>query len=53
MVEPIGSILAQKQSLRSFGNQGIHIFWAGIMATKKHFFPYGSLSIRDGSEIRF
>jgi hypothetical protein len=28
-------------------------FWAGIMATKKHFFPYGSFSIRDGSEIWF
>jgi hypothetical protein len=28
-------------------------FWAGIMATKKHFFPHGSFSIRDGSEIRF
>jgi hypothetical protein len=28
-------------------------FWAGIMATKKHFFPYGSFSIMDGSEIRF
>jgi hypothetical protein len=28
-------------------------FWAGIMATKKYFFPHGSFSIRDGSEIRF
>jgi hypothetical protein len=28
-------------------------FWAGIMATKKHFFPYGSFTIGDGSEIRF
>jgi hypothetical protein len=28
-------------------------FWAGVMATKKHFFPYGSFSIRDVSEIRF
>jgi hypothetical protein len=28
-------------------------FWAGIMATKKHFFPFGSFSIRNGSEIRF
>jgi hypothetical protein len=23
------------------------------MVTKKYFFPYGSFSIRDGSEIRF
>ena len=28
-------------------------FWAGLMATKKYFFPHGSFSIRDGSEIRF
>ena len=28
-------------------------FWAGLMATKKYFFPYGSFSIKDGSEIRF
>jgi hypothetical protein len=28
-------------------------FWAGIMATKKYFFPYGSFSIRNGTEIRF
>jgi hypothetical protein len=28
-------------------------FWAGIMATKKYFFPHVSFSIRDGSEIRF
>jgi hypothetical protein len=28
-------------------------FWASFMATKKYFFPYGSFSIRDGSEIRF
>jgi hypothetical protein len=28
-------------------------FWAGIMATKKYFFPFGSFSIRNGSEIRF
>jgi hypothetical protein len=28
-------------------------FWAGLMATKKHFFRFGSFSIRDGSEIRF
>ena len=28
-------------------------FWAVLMATKKFFFPHGSFSIRDGSEIRF
>jgi hypothetical protein len=28
-------------------------FWAGLMETKKFFFPYGSFSIKDGSEIRF
>jgi hypothetical protein len=28
-------------------------FWAGIMSTKRHFFPHGSFSIKDGSEIRF
>jgi hypothetical protein len=28
-------------------------FWAGLMATKKYFFRYGSFSIKDGSEIRF
>ena len=28
-------------------------FWAGLMATKKFFFPFGSFSIKSGSEIRF
>ena len=28
-------------------------FWVGLMATKKFFFPLGSFSIKDGSEIRF
>ena len=28
-------------------------FWAGLMATKKHFFRFGKFAIRDGSEIRF
>ena len=28
-------------------------FWAGLMATKKFFFPLGTFSIKDGSEIRF
>jgi hypothetical protein len=28
-------------------------FWAGIMATKKYFIPYGSFSIKDVSKIRF
>ena len=28
-------------------------FWAGLMATKKYFFPHASFSIKNGSEIRF
>jgi hypothetical protein len=28
-------------------------FWAGLMSTKRYFFPHGVFSIRDGSEIRF
>ena len=28
-------------------------FWAGLMATKKYFFPFGSFLIKDGSQIRF
>ena len=28
-------------------------FWAGLMATKKYFFCYGSFSIKDSSKIRF
>src|SRR6266498_1710484 len=28
-------------------------FWAGLMATKKHFFRFGSFNIKDGSEVRF
>jgi hypothetical protein len=28
-------------------------FWAGIMATKKYFFPFESFSIKNGAEIRF
>jgi hypothetical protein len=28
-------------------------FWAGLMATKKHFFSLGTFFIKDGSEIRF
>jgi hypothetical protein len=28
-------------------------FWAGLMTTKKFFFPHGNFSIKDGSEIRF
>jgi hypothetical protein len=27
--------------------------WFGLMATKKYFFSYGSVPIKDGSEIRF
>jgi hypothetical protein len=28
-------------------------FWAGLMATKKFFFRYGTFSIKDGSRIHF
>jgi hypothetical protein len=28
-------------------------FWAGLMATKKHFFGHDTFLIKDGSEIRF
>jgi hypothetical protein len=28
-------------------------FWAGLMATNKIFFKYGTFSIKDGSQIRF
>jgi hypothetical protein len=28
-------------------------FWAGLMATKKFFFLYGTVSIKDGSQIHF
>jgi hypothetical protein len=28
-------------------------FWAGLMASKKFFFPHGTFSINDGSQIRF
>jgi hypothetical protein len=32
---------------------GDHIFWAGLMATKKFFFRLSSFSIKDDSEIWF
>jgi hypothetical protein len=28
-------------------------FWAGLIAKKRHFFPFGSFSIKNGSELRF
>jgi hypothetical protein len=28
-------------------------FWAGLLASKKFFFPHGTFSINDGSQIRF
>jgi hypothetical protein len=28
-------------------------FWVGLMASKRHFFPFDSFFIKDGSEIRF
>jgi hypothetical protein len=36
-----------------FCKPGDSHFWAGIMATKKHFFPFGYFSIKNGAEIRF
>ena len=36
-----------------FFKPGDSHFWAGVMATKKFFFPYGSFFIKNGSEIRF
>jgi hypothetical protein len=45
--------LVKKLYLRFFGNRVIHIFWAGLMATKKFFFGLNSFSIKDGSEVRF
>ena len=35
------------------GRPGDSHFWAGLMATKKYFFPHASFSIKNGSEIRF
>ena len=32
---------------------GDSYFWAGLMATKKHFFRFGFFAIKDGSENRF
>jgi hypothetical protein len=32
---------------------GVLHFWAGLMATKKIFFCFGTFSSKDGSEIRF
>jgi hypothetical protein len=42
-------MLAQKRYCKP---RDFHI-WVGLMAIKKHFFPFGSFSIKDGSEIRF
>jgi hypothetical protein len=28
-------------------------FWTGLMTSKKHFFRFGTFSIKDGSQIRF
>ena len=44
---------AQKRYLRLYGSLEIHIFWAGLMATKKDFYRFGVFKIKDGSEIRF
>jgi hypothetical protein len=36
-----------------FLKPGDSYFWAGLMATKKHFFCHGKFSIKDGSKVRF
>jgi hypothetical protein len=46
------NMLVQKRYHRFFGNLVTHIFWAGLMATKTHFFGHGTFLIKDGSEIR-
>jgi hypothetical protein len=45
--------VGSKTLSRVFWKPGDSHFWAGIMATKKQFFPFGSFSIRNGAEIRF
>jgi hypothetical protein len=46
-------MLAQMRCLRFTGNLETHVFWDGIMAMKKFFFPYGSSCIWNGMAIRF
>ena len=45
--------VGSKEISRVIWKPGDSHFWAGIMATKKHFFPFGSFSIKNGAEIRF
>jgi hypothetical protein len=45
--------IGPKAVLQIFWEHEDSHFWAGGMATKKHFFPHGCFSIGDGSEIRF
>jgi hypothetical protein len=36
--------------MQSLLKPGDSDFWAGLMATKKYFFPYSSFVIKDGSK---
>ena len=48
-----GNLWAHRRYPKWTGNRVTPHFWAGLMATKKFFFPLRSFSIKDGSEIRF
>jgi hypothetical protein len=45
--------IGSKALSRVLWKPGDSHFWAGLMATKKHFFSPRTFSIKDGSEIRF
>jgi hypothetical protein len=45
--------IGSKPLSQVFWKPGDSHFWAGLMASKKIFFPYGTFSIKDGSQIRF
>lgn len=45
--------MGSKALFQVFWKPGDSHFWAGIMATKKHFFPFSSFFIRNGAKIRF
>ena len=45
--------LGQKALSQAYWKPGDSHFWSGLMAVKKHVFHFGSLLIKDGSEICF
>jgi hypothetical protein len=45
--------IGSKALSQVFWKPGDSHFWAGLMATKKHFFGHGKFLIKDGSEVRF